>query len=586
MPFIVKDLLEGRQEPVTVRPDEPVRRALELMIEHDYSQLPVIGPDDRPVGMVTSDSILRALNHFAVSPEALKVTDAMNRPATFRADEDLFDLLDDLRDTYAVLIVDSDGRLFGIVTSYDATEYFRRRHQDIMFVEDIETMLRDLILAAFVDGSGEVNESALAEAIEAVRSSSNVELRKSFHKSLSRYLELEGSGSPKPKQQWVNDAFAAHLERKTTPKQFDELTLHDYIELFLSKDRWSFYSATFSLEPKAIRQLLDPVRQSRNALAHFRGELSPMQREQLRFCKDWLTRHQLPASATADAAALPIEPETMQPDLTAGTVDTDTTDTTGDAVPIDEPLAPDESRYARLALYLQRLPSQRKRLQLTFRDIENIIQQPLPSSARQHRAWWANNPDEHVQSQQWVNVGWRVAGVNMTEETVTFARIREREKAYIDFFSALLPELRSLAPFPVRNPSPGGEGWLVVAGVPWEGGQVADLTFSFTRRRQLRVEIYFDRGDQAQIKRLFDALHQRKEQIEATLGEPLSWERLDDRRASRVALYLDGSIIDRPERLVQLREAAVEAAIRLYTAIAPFVVEARDEAGAFSEMVA
>ena len=118
MPFIVKDLLEGRQEPVTVRPDEPVRRALELMIEHDYSQLPVIGPDDRPVGMVTSDSILRALNHFAVSPEALKVTDAMNRPATFRADEDLFDLLDDLRDTYAVLIVDSDRRLFGIVTSY------------------------------------------------------------------------------------------------------------------------------------------------------------------------------------------------------------------------------------------------------------------------------------------------------------------------------------------------------------------------------------------------------------------------------------------------------------------------------------
>ncbi len=66
MPFTVQQLIEGRQEPVTVSPHDTVKKALELMIEHDFSQLPVVDESRKALGIVTSDSILRALNNFGV----------------------------------------------------------------------------------------------------------------------------------------------------------------------------------------------------------------------------------------------------------------------------------------------------------------------------------------------------------------------------------------------------------------------------------------------------------------------------------------------------------------------------------------
>jgi CBS domain-containing protein len=54
-----------------------------------------------------------------------------------------------LKNTYAVLIVNAEGSLIGIVTSYDTTEYFRRRVEDMMYVEDIESTLKDFIRAGF-----------------------------------------------------------------------------------------------------------------------------------------------------------------------------------------------------------------------------------------------------------------------------------------------------------------------------------------------------------------------------------------------------------------------------------------------------
>src|SRR5690349_10497095 len=102
MPFPVQDLIEGRPIPVIVHPDDSVQMALDLMVEHDYSQLPVINIDDKPVGMVTSDSILRALRSFDVTTSALKVSDAIVRARLFHLDDDLFALLDDLVDSYAV----------------------------------------------------------------------------------------------------------------------------------------------------------------------------------------------------------------------------------------------------------------------------------------------------------------------------------------------------------------------------------------------------------------------------------------------------------------------------------------------------
>ncbi len=93
MPFPVQELIVGHQKPVTVRRDGSMQTALDLMTEHDFTQLPVVDDDGKPLGMVTSDSLLRALQTFAVTTSALGIVDATVRVRLFRPDDDLFDLL-------------------------------------------------------------------------------------------------------------------------------------------------------------------------------------------------------------------------------------------------------------------------------------------------------------------------------------------------------------------------------------------------------------------------------------------------------------------------------------------------------------
>lgn len=63
------------------------------------------------------------------------------------------------------------------------------------------------------------------------------------------------------------------------------------------------------------------------------------------------------------------------------------------------------------------------RLTLAITDIQRIIGEPLPPSARAHSAWWANDTNgKHVHANEWLNAGWKSASVSLMEERVTFFR--------------------------------------------------------------------------------------------------------------------------------------------------------------------
>ena len=59
--------------------------------------------------------------------------------------------------------------------------------------------------------------------------------------------------------------------------------------------------------------------------------------------------------------------------------------------------------YSALAEYLKRRSGGLVRL--SFGEIEKIIGGPLPQSAREHRAWWANDKF-HSQGKAWLSAGW------------------------------------------------------------------------------------------------------------------------------------------------------------------------------------
>lgn len=172
MPYQVQHIIEGRGTPVSVSKDDLVSKALSLMIEYDFSQLPVVIKDESseiPVGMVTYEGILRGVRNFKARIEDLKVKDVMVSAPVYSREDDLFDILDRLKDTNAVLVREGSD-LIGIITSYDTTEYFRNRTEDLMRVEDIELMIKEFIKLAYANDSGEVDEIKLNVAIAKITS--------------------------------------------------------------------------------------------------------------------------------------------------------------------------------------------------------------------------------------------------------------------------------------------------------------------------------------------------------------------------------------------------------------------------------
>ena len=123
-----------------------------------------------------------------------------------------------------------------------------------------------------------------------------------------------------------------------------------------------------------------------------------------------------------------------------------------------------------------------------------------------------------------------------------------------------------MANFPVKDVSPDGTSWIVIKTILSQGGVNSYFTFSFAREKRFRVELYLDMVDKAQNKAVFDKLFLQKDQIESTVG-PIVWERLDNRRASRLAIYHEGHISD-VKNHPELVKWAAEMMGKFYNALA------------------
>lgn len=518
------------------------------MARHDFTQLPVIGEQDKLVGLVSSDSILRAVDALGVMPAKLTVADAMTRPRSFDPDADVADLLNALRDHYAALVVDGDEKLVGIVTGYDASEYFRRRSEDIMLVEDIESGIKEHIQAACRCADGKLDEPKLRQAMAAVVKNDK-QVRTPAAKALSLYLSQAKPGDAID-QVLLNRVIDQSLEPLT--KGFDDLALSQYIDLLLHPSIWNGYSDVFGIDEDALRRLLSSVRQIRNALAHFRGEISAIQRRTLRYCAEWLERR----PPRQSAIGLPVATLTPLPPEAGEEVN-----------PLDDDIEPGEGRYGRLAVWLAKAAPSQEDLTLTFNQVEDIIGGPLPASSREHRSWWANDSVSHPWSKKWLEVGWRVSALSLTDERVTFSRNQEREAAYIEFFSKLDSRLAKTPGFPLRPSRASGVSWHTVARLPNSGPPVGLLVCSFARGQRVRVECYLNANSRDRVKELFDTLAEHRAEIEQRFGGELSWERLDSRTASRIAAYRDGSITADRKQLESTCDWAADALIRLHGAL-------------------
>ncbi len=91
---------------------------------------------------------------------------------------------------------------------------------------------------------------------------------------------------------------------------------------------------------------------------------------------------------------------------------------------------------------------------------------------------------------------------------------------------------------------------------------------------ETRVELYIDAPDAEVNKALFDALSVQRDEVEADFAGKLLWQRLDDKRASRISYTVQGGWVDKTTWSSAI-DQAIDAMQRLYAALASRVETAR-----------
>jgi len=110
------------------------------------------------------------------------------------------------------------------------------------------------------------------------------------------------------------------------------------------------------------------------------------------------------------------------------------------------------SKYDPLRDYLRDVAKRgRTEETLSFREVERILDFPLPSSAYDYAPWWGNDKT-HTQARAWLDAGWEVVEKDLASKKVTFQRIEPKAR---QSESGAIPVARS---FIVTHKCCAGEG--------------------------------------------------------------------------------------------------------------------------------
>ena len=208
----IGELPAANRKPTTVKPDDSLEYATEIMRSKDFSQLPVMSDDNSVEGMITWKTIGE---RTSIDTSCQFVHECMDRSVKeIDINAPLLDATEDIANGY-VLIRGEGGVITGIVTASDFAVQFRQLAEPFLIIEEIERHLRSL-----VDGKFCVSEL----------------------KNVSGY--------------WAKNVCSP-----------DDLTLGAYCPLLESPDRWE--RLDLSTCQKSFLEQLQSVNKTRNGVMHF-----------------------------------------------------------------------------------------------------------------------------------------------------------------------------------------------------------------------------------------------------------------------------------------------------------------------------
>jgi hypothetical protein len=136
-------------------------------------------------------------------------------------------------------------------------------------------------------------------------------------------------------------------------------------------------------------------------------------------------------------------------------------------------------------------------------------------------------------------------------------KIAERHQRRLDFWKKLLERSKNRTDL-FGNVSPTKENWMNT------GAGRTGLAYTYViLMDSARVELYIDTGDANRNKKIFDDLFKKKEEIEAEFGDSLDWQRLNDKRASRIEKIVENKGLMNEDDWASTQDKMINAMTRL-----------------------
>lgn len=158
------------------------------------------------------------------------------------------------------------------------------------------------------------------------------------------------------------------------------------------------------------------------------------------------------------------------------------------------------------------------------------------------------------------------AEINSGKSTSS-VEVSESRERYRTYFQGLLDELRVTHKF-TKAKAAQPQNWYTFSS---ENSKYYKYSASFAQGGLVRIEFYIDCGDKVKNEQIFDYLFAERISINEKFGSELSFEKLETKRACRVAIYRDGSIESDSEELIEIKQWMVLNILDFQKKIRPFL---------------
>ncbi|UOQ44066.1 DUF4268 domain-containing protein [Halobacillus salinarum] len=165
--------------------------------------------------------------------------------------------------------------------------------------------------------------------------------------------------------------------------------------------------------------------------------------------------------------------------------------------------------------------------------------------------------------------------INMAEKNQADINIQEESKTRhntrILFWKKLLPHINKKTEL-FKNISPSKDNWIGA------GTGISSVSYNFVMSRSYaRVEVYLQRSVKEENKFIFEELGKFKDSIENKFGDSLTWERLDNKKASRIKYQKDDVNIYNEEDWEDMINFMVTSMLNLENAFQKPISEVRSK---------